>query len=238
MRFNLRPRGAGVFPLMSVESPQKSIKAQAVTHGRYLEYLTLGWNLVEAAVAIGAGAVASSIALIGFGIDSLIESLSGVILLWRLCEGEKGEQREQLALRLVGVSFLFLAAYVAYDAVKSLVAYEPPDASYVGIGLAIASVIVMPILARAKRRVAAKLESRALHADSRQTDICAYLSAILLVGLGLNAWFGWWWSDPVAGLIMVPIITKEGVEALRGEACSCTGTCAAEQNVTRGRPNR
>jgi divalent metal cation (Fe/Co/Zn/Cd) transporter len=207
---------------MIVELPQESPHARSVVHGRYLEYLTLGWNVVEAAVAIGAGAVASSTALIGFGIDSVIESLSGAILLWRLRVGEEGEQREQLALRLVGVSFLILAAYVAYDAGKSLVAYEPPEASFVGIGLAIASVIVMPVLARAKCRVAATLESRALHADSRQTDICAYLSAILLVGLGVNAALGWWWADPVAGLLMVPIILREGVKALQGEACGCT----------------
>lgn len=212
---------------MPLEPPQ-TLKTEAVSRGRLLEYATLGWNLVEAAVAIGAGAAASSIALIGFGVDSLIESLSGAVLLWRLREGEQGEQREQLALRLVGVSFLLLAAYVAYDAAGALVSYEPPDASYVGIGLAIASVIIMPILARAKRRVAATLESRALHADSRQTDICAYLSVILLGGLGLNASVGWWWADPVAGLIMVPIIAREGFAALRGEVCGCTGTCAAE----------
>lgn len=117
------------------------------------------------------------------------------------------------------MSFLFLAAYVAFDAGKSLLLREPPDESYIGIGLAILSLIVMPILARAKRRVAARLNSRAMLADSRQTDICAYLSAILLAGLGLNALFGWWWADPLAGLVMIPIIAKEGIEALRDETC-------------------
>lgn len=210
---------------MSVEARTELSRRHAVVQGRFLEYVTLGWNLMEAAVAIGAGALAGSTALIGFGLDSLIESLSGSILLWRLRDGEKGEQREHAALKLVGVSFLILGAYVAYDAVHALVALEPPEASYVGIVLAVLSVIVMPLLARAKRRVAAQLKSQALVADSRQTDICAYLSAILLVGLGLNALGGWWWADPVAGLLMVPIILKEGVAALRGQACACSDAC-------------
>ncbi|MEJ7861983.1 MAG: cation transporter [Pyrinomonadaceae bacterium] len=193
-----------------------------VRRGRNLEYLTIGWNSLEAVVAIGAGLLAGSIALVGFGVDSVIESLSGAVLLWRLFAGE---HREELALKLVGGSFLFLAAYVAFDAGKSLFFRELPEASYVGIGLAVLSLIVMPVLARAKRRVAANLNSRALQADSRQTDICAYLSAILVVGLGLNALFGWWWADPVAGLVMIPIIAKEGIQALRGETCCGEGAC-------------
>lgn len=190
-----------------------------VRRGRLLEYLTIGWNVLEAVVAIGAGLFAGSIALVGFGVDSVIESTSGAILLWRLRDGERGEQRERIALRLVGISFLLLAAYVAFDAVKSLIARESPEASYIGIGIAALSLIVMPLLARAKRRVAAQLNSRAMKADSRQTDLCAYLSAILLGGLLLNALFGLWWADPVAGLVMLPIIAREGVEALRGETC-------------------
>lgn len=189
-----------------------------VRFGRRLEYVTLGWNLLEAAVAVGAGTVAGSVALIGFGVDSLIESLSGAILLWRLQSHEADERRERLALKLVGLSFLILAAYVAFEAVKSLYLRELPESSLVGIALAVLSLIVMPVLARAKRRVAARIASRSLHADSRQTDICAYLSAILLGGLGLNALLGWWWADPVAALIMVPIIAREGVEALRSDA--------------------
>ncbi len=173
---------------------QESVRVADVRRGRKLEYITIGWNSLEAIVAIGAGLFAGSIALVGFGVDSVIESLSGAVLLWRLFAGE---QREELALKLVGVSFLFLAAYVAFDAGKSLLFREPPEASYVGIGLAVLSLLVMPVLARAKRRVTANLNSRALQADSRQTDICAYLSAILLFGLGLNALFGWWWADPL-----------------------------------------
>jgi len=195
--------------------------SDSINRGRRLEYLTLGWNVGEAAVAIGAGMFAGSTALLGFGIDSLIESLSGSVLLWRLSHGEQGERREQMARRLVGISLLILAAYVAFEALESLVKKEPPAASYVGIGLAVLSVIVMPLLARAKRKVAANLNSRAMHADSKQTDVCAYLSAILLIGLGANALFGWWWTDPVAALAMVPIIGKEGIGAMRGETCGC-----------------
>ncbi len=200
-------------------SPPTVDRAHHLKRGRRLEYFTLGWNMVEAAVAIGAGWLAGSIALVGFGVDSLIESTSGAILLWLLASPAHDESRERLALRLIGVSFFLLAAYVCFEAIKSLLASEPPKASVPGIVLAAASLIVMPLLARAKRRVAADLDSHALKADSRQTDICAYLSAILLGGLALNALFGWWWADPIAALIMVPIIAREGFEAWQGEVC-------------------
>jgi len=188
--------------------------------GRRLEYFTLAWNLTEAGVALVAGIVASSIALVGFGVDSLIECLSGGILLWRLQLHEADEQRERIATKLVGISFVLLAAYVAFDATKTLALREEPHVSIVGIVLSCASLIVMPLLARAKRRVASRLESRSLEADSRQTDLCAYLSAILLGGLVLNALLGWRWADPMAGLIMVPIIAREGIETLRGDVCA------------------
>ena len=201
---------------MNIQINAESIQRTHVARGRRLEYITIVWNSLEGIIAIGAGILAGSIALVGFGVDSVIEVSSGAIILWRLVSGE---HREQLALKLVGVSFLALAAYVAFDAVKSLWLVEPPDASYVGIALAALSLIVMPVLARAKRNVASQLNSRAMHADSRQTDICAYLSAILLGGLTLNAIFGWWWADPIAALVMVPIIAREGIGALRGETC-------------------
>ncbi len=194
-------------------------RADNVRRGRLLEYFTLAWNLLEAVIAIGSGIIAGSISLVGFGIDSVIECMSGGVLLWRLREGDNGESRERLALKLVGVSFIALAGYIAYEAVKSLISREPPAVSYIGIGIASLSLVVMPLLARAKRRVAKNIHSHALEADARQSDLCAYLSAILLVGLILNAIFGWWWADPVAGLIMLPIIAKEGVDALRGKAC-------------------
>ena len=189
--------------------------------GRQLEYFTIGWNLFEACVAAVSGLAAGSISLIGFGIDSLIESLSGVALIWRLREIHDNDKRENRALRLVGISFLALAIYVGGGSGKALFNHEPTETSLVGICLAIASLIVMPVLARAKRRVAAKIDSRALHADSRQSDLCAYLSLILLVGLSLNVSLGWWWADPVAGLLMVPLIVKEGVVAIRGAKCGC-----------------
>jgi divalent metal cation (Fe/Co/Zn/Cd) transporter len=188
--------------------------------GRMLEYLTLVWNILEAGVAIGSGLAAGSTALVGFGVDSLIESSSGAVLLWRLSDKEDGDDREGLALRLVAVSFFLLAAWVGWDALGSLLGREAPKESFVGIALAALSLMVMPLLAREKRKVASGLGSRALEADSRQTDLCAYLSAILLVGLGLNALLGWWWADPVAGLIMVPIIAREGFNAFKGEVCT------------------
>lgn len=188
---------------------------------RRLEYATLGWNSIEASVSIAFGILAGSVALIGFGVDAFIEGLSGAILLWRLRAGEIGESREKFALWLVGWSFLVLAAYVLFDAGESLWEREQPDASTVGIVIATLSLIVMPLLSRAKRRVAERMNSRALAADSKQTQLCAYLSAILLAGLALNYLFGWWWSDPLAALIMVPIISREGIEALKGETCEC-----------------
>lgn len=195
-----------------------------VRHGRVLEYLSVIWNLVEGVVAVAAGLFAGSIALVGFGFDSVIEVSSGLIILWRLAAGE---HREKLALRLVGVSFVALALYVLVDAARSLYFGEAPEHSYLGIAIAALSLIVMPALASAKRRVAAGLGSKAMEADSRQTSLCAYLSAILLGGLILNALAGWWWADPVAALVMVPIIFNEGLEALRGEHCDCDGVPAA-----------
>lgn len=199
-----------------------------VARGLRLEYLTLAWNCMEAFIAILSGFMAGSIALVGFGLDSVIEVSSGAALVWRLRADRHEVSRnrtEQMAVRLVGVSFLALAAYVTFDSLKALVVRETPDRSVPGIVLATASLIVMPLLARAKRRVAAGLNSGAMHADSRQTDICAYLSAILLGGLLLNAWLGWWWADPVAALIMVPVIALEGVSALQGKSC-CTDSRA------------
>jgi divalent metal cation (Fe/Co/Zn/Cd) transporter len=193
--------------------------AAALRKGRRLEYLTIGWNLVEAVVSIWAGLMAGSTALLGFGVDSTIESTSGAILLWRLQDHTSHADREILALRLVGASFLLLAAWVGFEAVQSLWLGEEPSTSYLGIAIAAISLIVMPWLAFKKRRVAASLGSRALKSDSRQTSLCAYLSAILLGGLLLNALLGWWWADSVAALVMVPIIINEGTEALRGKRC-------------------
>ena len=210
--------------LLNSSSSTCDSREEDTRRAKRLEYFTLGWNITEAAVAIIAGVAAGSIALMGFGADSLIESLSGMVMLWRLQSHSADEHRERLAVRLIGISFFILAVYVTIDAVHSIMQHELPESSITGIALAIVSLIIMPVLARAKRRVAARLESPALKADSRQTDICAYLSAILLGGLLFNAVFGWWWADPLAALLMVPIIIRDGINAMRGEPCSeCCG---------------
>jgi divalent metal cation (Fe/Co/Zn/Cd) transporter len=192
-----------------------------VRRGIRLEYLTITWNMLEAVIAVVSGVIAGSVALVGFGLDSVIEVSSGATLLWRLHaeHTDNRERAERLATRLVAVTFLVLAGYVGYEAATTLLRREAPERSLPGIVLAFASLIVMPLLARAKRQVAFGLKSGAMHADSRQTDICAYLSAILVGGLLLNAVWGWWWADPVAALIMVPIIATEGVHGLQGRAC-------------------
>jgi divalent metal cation (Fe/Co/Zn/Cd) transporter len=187
-----------------------------------LQYATIGWNSLECVIAVGAGLMAGSIALVGFGVDSAIEVTSSGAALWRLARDRDETARERAehqTLRIIGISFLALAAYVGWEAVASLIRKEAPEASRMGIVLAALSVAVMPVLVRLKRRVASKLGSGALEAESRQTAVCAYLSAILLVGLALNAWLGWWWADPVAGLAMTPLIVKEGRDALQGRTC-------------------
>ena len=193
-----------------------------IRRGKLLEYATVGYNTLEGVIAVGAGIVAGSVALVGFGFDSAIEVISGLTLLWRLYadvnEAER-ERVEQRALRIVGWSFLLLAAYVLFDAGKSLLRREAPDESIVGIVLAAVSLVVMPLLVRAKRGVARSIGSKALEADATQTALCTWLSAILLAGLLLNATLGWWWADPVAALVMVPIIVREGLEGIRGERC-------------------
>jgi divalent metal cation (Fe/Co/Zn/Cd) transporter len=198
-------------------------RAKLVKRGRRLEYITIGYNSLEGLIAILAGLLAGSIALVGFGFDSIIEVTSGVVLLWRLHADRDEARRERveaISLRIVGAAFLVLALYVAYDSATSLIQREPPDESAPGIVLAAASLIIMPLLVRAKRKVASGIASGAMAADAEQTELCTYLSAILLGGLLLNALFGWWWADPVSALAMVPIITREGVEALRGETCA------------------
>lgn len=196
-------------------------EAASIVAGRRVEYLSLAWTSLEAGAGIIAGLGAASIALIGFGADSVIEIASSAILLWRLNDSESGRAREKTALKLVGVCFFLLAVYVLGESIRSLLIREAPRVSYFGIGFSVLCLVVMPLLARAKRRIAARLKSRALDADSRQSSICAYLAAILLGGLLLNALFGWWWADPLAALAMCPIIAKEGLQALRGESCSC-----------------
>ena len=197
-------------------------RASAVRRGKRLEYATVAYNSVEGLIGIGAGLVAGSIALVGFGFDSVIEVTSGAVLLWRLradVDPARREHVEAVSVRIVGICFFVLALYIAYDSVRMLLLRESPERSLPGIVLAIASLVVMPILARAKRRVARMIASNALAADARQTELCMYLSAILLGGLVLNATFGWWWADPAAGLLMIPIVLREGLNGLKGRSC-------------------
>lgn len=191
-----------------------------------LLWLTVGWNIIEGIVAVSAGAVAGSVALVGFGLDSFIEVTAAVVLLWRLGishEDERVEQRERLAHRVVGMTFVALTLYILVQSAYVIATRSEPDASAVGLVLALASLVVMPAVALIKRRNATRLGSRALIAESTETLICSYLSLTLFIGLAANAVWGWWWADVVAALAMVPWIAKEGLEGLRGD--SCGGDC-------------
>jgi divalent metal cation (Fe/Co/Zn/Cd) transporter len=224
-------------PLVQVDAPQGSPaiadaardRAPSITRGRYehlarrvklLSWLSLAWMTVEGAVAIAAGVVAGSIALIGFGLDSAIEGFASVIIVWRFT-GHRvfSHAAEQRAQRLVAVQFFLLAPYVAFESVKGLVAGEHPDVSWVGIGLAIGSVICMPMLGIAKQRLADQLGSAATAGEGRQNMLCAYLAGALLIGLVGNAAVGAWWLDPAVGLLIAGVAVKEGLEAWHGKGC-------------------
>lgn len=200
--------------------------AAGVRRGVRLQYFTIVYNSLEGLISLAAGMLAGSISLIGFGFDSLIEVTSGAAVLWYLRRDHHLAHREiaeQRTLRTVGWCFILLAAYIIYDSGSTLLLHELPERSIPGIIIAAVSIVVMPILAAAKRSVAAEIGSAAMKADSRQTDFCTYLSAVLLCGLGLNAMFGWWWADPAAALAMTPIIANEGIQSLKGK--KCCGTC-------------
>jgi divalent metal cation (Fe/Co/Zn/Cd) transporter len=191
-----------------------------VRRAKLLAWLGIGWHAIEAAVAIAAGVVAGSIALIGFGADSLVESFAGFTLIWRFgASRARSESAEVRAQRLIGASFFLIAGYVAVEAIRSLFGAEHPDVSYVGIALAAITLLTMPPLAAAKARLGEKLGSSATKSEGRQNLLCAYLSAALLVGLGANAVFGWWWADPVTALLIAGVALNEGREAWRGGAC-------------------
>jgi divalent metal cation (Fe/Co/Zn/Cd) transporter len=197
-------------------------RAATVNRGRRLEHFTIAWNTLEGLVAIVAGAMAGSISLMGFGLDSFVEVTSGSVLLWSMsvdADVRHRRRNEQRALSLVGACFLLLAVFIAYESIAELVSKRAPERSVAGIVLACVSVVVMPILSKAKKKVGRALGSAAMHADAKQTEFCTYLSAILLAGLLLNALFGLWWADPVAALTMAPIIAKEGIEGLQGKPC-------------------
>lgn len=204
-----------------------------VQRSQRLNYATMGYNSLEGILAVTAGLLAGSVALVGFGVDSLIELTAGGVALWRLHVDVNPIQRERseyLTLRVIGLCFLALAIYIGADAGQALLARTAPERSWVGIILACASLVVMPFLARAKGSIAMQLRSGALAAEARQTMICTYLSAILLGGLMLNALLGWWWADPVAALAMIPFIAWEGVEGLRGRS-ACSDGCGSSSGA-------
>jgi len=176
------------------------------------------YNAVEAVIAIVAGLVAGSVALIGFGLDSVVEVSSGLIILWQF-RHELPESRERKALRLIAISFFALGAYVTFESIRALLGDAEPEPSPIGIGLAIASLLVMPFLSWAQRRTGRRLGSQTVVADSTQTLLCTYLSGVLLAGLVLNATLGWSWADPVAGLVIAAVAVREGLEAWRGDGC-------------------
>lgn len=213
-------------------------RAGSLRRALKLEYLTIGWNLVEGGVGVGAALLAGSIALLGFGVDSFVECASGLVLVWRLAAERRGmddeaiERIDERAHKLVGASLFLLAAYIAVDAGLALWHRDRPSPSPVGIGLTALSLVAMVWLARAKRRAAAALGSRALQADAFQTTACFWLSAITLAGIGLNSLLGWWWADPVAALGMTWFVGREGLEAWSGEGCGCAG--GVEESVEQG----
>jgi len=206
--------------------PQSADSAIIVQRGKRLEYFTIGWNSFEGLAALTTGIISGSISLVGFGVDSFIEVTSAVALLWRLSvmadEGSR-EKNERFTLKIVGACFLALSVYVAFVAISNLLQKHSPAHSIAGIAIACAALVAMPLLSHFKRQIGHQLGSGAMVADARQADFCAYLSAILLIGLILNATVGWWWADPIAALLMTPIIAKEGINALQGKACCQVG---------------
>jgi len=211
-----------------------SDRVSAVRRGRWLTWATIAYNCLEGLLSVGSGLLAGSVSLIGFGVDSFIEVSASLTAVWRLHvdrDASRRERAERRAQLLIGLSFIALACYVAIEASRTLLTRAKPEVSYIGIAIATVSLVVMPLLARAKRRVAQRLGSGALSAEAKQTEICMYLSAILLAGLGLNGALGWWWADPVAAIAMTPFIAWEGVEGLRGRhAC---GDCAPLEPAVR-----
>jgi divalent metal cation (Fe/Co/Zn/Cd) transporter len=201
---------------------EQQSRSALVISGKHLEYFTIIWHLLEGAISLVAGLVSGSLSLVGFGVDSLIELASAAAVWWRMTVDDKVEHRERnekLTLRLIGGSFIALAGYLIFESVASFVNQKAPEPSVPGIVIAALSLIVMPLLSRAKRNLAAQLKSPAMKADATQADFCAYLSAILLVGLLVNFQFGWWWADPVAALIMAVIIGNEGIKSSLGDPC-------------------
>jgi divalent metal cation (Fe/Co/Zn/Cd) transporter len=207
---------------------QGADRAVAVRRARWLNAATIGWNAVEGVVAVTAGLAAGSVSLVGFGFDSAIEVSAALVLTWRLHQERKGgcmQTSDRRATRTIAVSFVVLAAYVGVESIRDLLGTTRPDASGVGIAMASLSLVVMPFLARAKRALAPALGSAAAVADAKQTNLCALLSGILLVGLAANAALGWWWADPLAGVGIAALALLEGRRTWNAE--SLEDTCCA-----------
>jgi divalent metal cation (Fe/Co/Zn/Cd) transporter len=201
-------------------------RAVLVRRARLLAWAGLAWHGVEAAVAIAAGVAASSVALVGFGADSLVEAVAGVVVLWRFAAARAAsDEAERRAQQLIGASFLLIAAYVGVEAVRSMLGGDAPEPSGVGIGLAVVTLLAMPPLAAAKARLGERLGSVATGSEGRQNLLCAYLSAALLTGLVANAALGWWWADPVAALVVAGVAVREGRAAWRGGPGCVDGCC-------------
>lgn len=212
-------------PLAPAATISRERYAQLAARVRLLSWLSLGWMTIEGGVAIVAGIVASSIALVGFGLDSGIEGVASLIIIWRFTGHRMfSEVAEQRAQKLVAVQFFLLAPYVAFESVRSLIGAEHPEVSWVGIGLALGSVVIMPMLGIAKERLADQLGSAATKGEGRQNMLCAYLAGALLVGLLGNALIGAWWLDPAVGLLIAFVAVKEGREAWQGEGCGCVAS--------------
>jgi divalent metal cation (Fe/Co/Zn/Cd) transporter len=213
---------AGLLEIVSATSSDRAARGRLLRQARLLAYAGIGWHIVEFAIALGAGLAASSIALVGFGVDSLIEALAGAVVVWLFAGRRAGSERaERRAQQIIATTFFVLSAYICVEAVRALLGGDEPSASWAGIGLAAVTAPTMPMLARWKWRLAQQLGSSAAASESRQTMLCAYLSVALLVGLGANALAGWWWADPLAGLVIAGVAAREGVQGWRGETASC-----------------
>lgn len=234
----------------STWTPDPEARRRLGRRARLLAATSVTYNVIEAIIAISAGLAAGSVALVGFGLDSAVEVSSGLIILWQFSH-RMPEAREQRALRMLAVSFFALAGYVGFEAIRTLFTGSDPGHSSVGIGLAIASLLIMPFISWAQRRTGKQLGSNAVVADGTQTLLCTYLSAVLLAGLLLNSALGWGWADPIAGLVIAGVAAREGLEAWRGDGCcaptgatdidadddcgcgpGCTDACCADENGT------
>lgn len=219
--------------LVGVVAPSPERRRKLGRRAQLLAGASVGYNVLEAAVAVAAGAAASSAALVGFGLDSLVEVGSGLVILWQF-RHPVPETRERQALRLIAVSFFGLAAYVTVDSLRALTGAEDASSSPLGIGIALASLLIMPLLSWAQRRTGRELGSGSVVADSKQTLLCTYLSGVLLLGLLANAVLGWSWADSIAALVIAAVAVREGIEAWRGESCGCGTAAGAVGDLARG----